>query len=73
MKKPKLHAFVTSRLDFCNSVLYEIPRNSQKAVQNAAARAVKLTGKRQHMTHILEGLHWLTVEQRVFKDIINKL
>ena len=36
------------------------------AVQNAAARAVKFTGKRQRITHILEGLHWLPVEQRVF-------
>ena len=39
-------AFVTSRLDFGNSVLYGIPQNVLKrlqSVQNAAARVVTLT------------------------------
>ena len=36
---------------------------------NAAARVVTLTGKREHITPILEGLHWLPVEQHVIFKI----
>lgn len=32
---------------------------------NAAAWVVTLTGKREHIVPILEGLHWLPVEQHV--------
>ena len=69
-----MHAFVTSRLDFCNSLLYGIPQHVLKrlqSVQNAAARVVTLTVKREHITPILERLHWLPVEQRVvFKKLL---
>ena len=57
-----IHDFVTSRLNFFNSLLYGIPQNVLKrpqSVQNGAARAVILTGKREHIAPILEGLHWL--------------
>ena len=44
---------------------------SQKSIQNSAVRVVTLTGKRKHITFILEGLHWLPVEQRViFKTLL---
>ena len=45
--------------------------NSHNSVQNAAVRVVTSTGKREHITPILEGLHWLPVEQRViFKTLL---
>ena len=63
-----VHAFVTSRLDFCNSTLYGLPgyliERLQK-VQNAAARVVTLTGKHEHITPVFYNLHWLPVEQRI--------
>ena len=68
-----MHAFVKSRLDFCNSLLYGIPQNVPKrlhSVQNAAAGVVTLTGKTEHFTPVLEGLHWLPVEQRVIFKIL---
>ena len=56
------HAFVTSRLDYCNSVLYGCPGfqlNKLQSVQNAAARLVKCRKKYDHITPILFDLHWL--------------
>jgi len=54
------------KLDFCNFfLLYKIPKNALKRLQsdqNAAAMVVTLTGKREHITLILEALHWLPVE-----------
>ena len=43
-----IHAFVTARLDYCNSILYGIPEASVKKlqlVQNSAARLVSKTRK----------------------------
>jgi len=68
-----MHVFVTSRLEFCNSLLCGIPKNVLKrlqSVQNAAARVVTLPCKREHVTPILGKLHWLPVEERVIFKIL---
>ena len=69
-----VHAFVTSRLDYCNSLLAACPRSSLKSlqlVQNAAARLLTGTGRREHITPVLASLHWLPVEFRVqFKILL---
>ena len=36
-----------------------------QSVQNAAARLVTRTGRRQHITPVLRELHWLPVRRRV--------
>jgi hypothetical protein len=63
-----VHAFVSSKLDFCNSLLYGLPQSSIRKlqlVQNAAARLVTHSRKQEHITPILKTLHWLPVEQRI--------
>ena len=60
-----VHAFVTSRLDNCNSLLYGLPANildKLKRVLNSAARVVFLAKKRNHVTPLLKDLHWLPVK-----------
>ena len=63
-EKLVVHSLISSRLDFGNGLLYNLP-NSQIAqlqkLQNAAARIVSLSSKRSHITPILETLHWLPV------------
>jgi len=61
------HAFVTSRLDYCNSLLYGISKTLTVKLQhvlNAAARIVSRTKICSHVTPILKSLHWLPVSQR---------
>ena len=68
-----VHAFVTSRLDFCISVLYGLPSyliERLQRVQNSAARVVTLTGKNEHITPVLYGLHWLPVKQRIMYKLL---
>ena len=68
-----MHALVTSRLDYCNSLLYGLPDNKIKRlqrIQNIAARIVSLSPKSSHITPILHDLHWLPVKQRIVFKIL---
>ena len=63
-----VHAFVTSKLDYCNSLLYGLPKHVIKQlqhVQNAAARVVTVSPKFCHITPVLANLHWLPIELRI--------
>ena len=66
--KSLVHAFITSRLDYCNGLLYGIPKHLQdrlQRVQNTAARLVTGTPRSAHITPVLCELHWLPVSHRI--------
>lgn len=68
-----VHAFVTSRLDYCNSLYLGIPQNQLERlqrIQNCAARLVTDSGAREHITPVLQTLHWLPVKQRVLFKVL---
>ena len=69
-----IHAFVTSKLNHRNSLLYNVPKNVIKklqSVQNAAARLITRSRKCHHITPILLDLHWLPVSERIkFKILL---
>uniref|UniRef100_A0A8C1LY92 Reverse transcriptase domain-containing protein n=1 Tax=Cyprinus carpio TaxID=7962 RepID=A0A8C1LY92_CYPCA len=69
-----IHAFISSRLDYCNSLYVGIGEASLtrlQRVQNAAARLLTGTRKRDHITPILVSLHWLPVRFRIdFKILL---
>ena len=69
-----VHAFISSRLDDCNSILYGCPSyeiQKLQSVQNAAARLITQSKKYDHITPILKELHWLPVEERIiFKNLL---
>ena len=66
--KTLIHAFVTSHLDYCNSLLAGIPQYQLQRLQkvlNAAARLIYQSPRLCHITPILISLHWLPVKFRV--------
>ena len=69
-----VHAIVSSKLDYGNSLLYGIPDTHlhllQRA-QNTAARIITRTKKFDHITPALKQLHWLPISSRIeFKILL---
>ena len=69
-----VHVFFTSRLDFCNSLLYDLPdclNSKVQRVQNTMARLVYQAPRFCHTSPILQELHWLPIRDRIkFKVIL---
>ncbi len=69
-----IHAFMTSRLDYCNALLGGCTArliNKLQMVQNAAARVLTRTRKYDHISPVLSTLHWLPTKHRIdFKILL---
>ena len=58
----------TSRIDYCNSLLYGQPKcilQRLQSVLNSAARLIHLSSRCEHVTSLLIQLHWLPIEHRI--------
>ena len=72
--KLAVHTLVTSRLDYCNSLLVGISDTLLKRLQNIQRTVARLiTKKRKYdsITPELISLHWLPIRQRIaFKILV---
>ena len=72
-----LHAFITSQIDYSNSLMNRLPNNHIKKlqrVQNTAAGLVSNLRKCNRITPVLFTLQWLPVKYRIgFKNIVDHL
>ena len=66
--KTLINQLVTSRLDYCNSLLSGIPAvqlQRLQRIQNVAARIVTKAPFSEHTSPLLKSLHWLPIDRRV--------
>ena len=59
------NAMVSSRLDFCNSLLYGVSKSNTaklQGVQNALCCIICRLDKMSHVTPVLKKLHWLPIQ-----------
>ena len=67
-QKQQVQAFISWRLDYCNSLLYGVTDKLMRqvhSVHNAAVRLIIGAKRRERITPILRQLHWLPIRQRV--------
>ena len=66
--KTLVQAFISCRLDYCNSLFYGIAdglMSRLQSVQNATARLVSDARRYDQITPVLQELHWLPIRRRV--------
>ena len=72
-KERVINALITSRLDYCNSVLYNTSANNilrLQRIHNAAARLILCRPRTDRATPLLHKLHWLPVARMIQYKIL---
>ena len=69
-----VHAFVSSKLDYCNALLIGLPKyqiDRLQSVLNTAPHIITFTCKYDRITPVLVRLHWLPISYRIrFKVLL---
>ena len=68
-----IHALISCRLDYCNSLLYNVPTlkiDRLQRLQNQCARILTKSQRREHITTVLKSLHWLKIQDRITYKIL---
>src|SRR6218665_4049436 len=63
-----VHAFVCSRIDYCNSLLFGLPKVRLSLIQtvlNASARLIAHLPRFSHISSFMTKLHWLPFTTRI--------
>ena len=68
-----VHAVISSRLDYCNSLFMNVSKDNLfklQKMQNTAAKLVLNRRKRESATLALKELHWLDVDSRIIFKVL---
>ena len=67
--KTLVHSCVINRLDYCNSIYYNLPKYQLKRLQRVMNKAARLIKKVPPFNRITPALHWLPINARIVYKI----
>ena len=59
---------ISCRLDYCNSLLYNVPTHKTDRLQRLRNQCVRIlikSPRREHITSVLKSLHWLKIHDKI--------
>ncbi len=65
-----VHAFVSSKLDYCNSLLYGLPNYQVKKSYNTSRTPLLVLSLFQENMNTSLNLHWLSIRYRIVFEIL---
>ena len=68
-----VNALILSRIDYCNSLLFQMSAYNIRRLQllqNSAARLIFGKRKYDHVSSLLQELHWLKVKPRIYFKVL---
>ena len=68
-----VHSMICSRLDYCNSLYFGLPKAlllKLQRLQNAALRMVVRIRKKAPVSSYFHRFHWLTIQQRILFKVL---
>ena len=73
--KMAIHSLVTSRLDYCNSLLVGISKKFHNKLQNVQRTSARLIFRKRKFdsitSELINELHWLPIKQRIDYKILS--
>ena len=58
-----IRALISCRLDYCNSILYNVPKHKTERLQILQNQCAQILTK--HITPVYKNLHWLKIQDRI--------
>ena len=65
-----VHTMITSKLDYCNTILYDLPELTLKHLTRVHVHVISQRGKYELITPVLKQLHWLPIHQRIHYKVL---
>ena len=68
-----IHALISCRLHYSNSILYNVPKTKTdrlQRIQNQCARILTKSPHREHINPVLKNLHWLKIQDRIAYEML---
>ena len=60
-------------VDYCNSILYNVPKSKTdrlQRLQNQCVRILTKSPRREHITPVLKKLHWPKIQDRIIYKML---